>query len=412
MMRLADLLPTYTQKYAQLFPTLNERTRRMVAASDIEQLGRGGCTLVRQASGLDFKTLKRGLCELKTDASERLTPNRIRVAGGGRKPLQETNPQVGDALEDLIDPETRGDPESHIRWTLKSARRLASLLTTLGHTISYRSVTNVLHQRGYSLQAPRKKQEGAQHPDRDGQFHYIATWVHQQITKRIPVISVDTKKKELVGNFHNKGTTWRPASTPAEVNVHDFPTDAEGKAIPYGVYDIRENSGYVSVGIDHDTAAFAVNAIRKWWYGLGMQRYPDAQELTLTADGGGSNSSRSRLWKKELQDFVNETGLKVTVLHFPPGTSKWNKIEHKLFSFIGINWKGIPLTSYEVIINLISATTNKAGLKVYAVLDEESYPIGVQVSDDIMDSLSITPHDWHGEWNYTIAPQENLPTIA
>jgi transposase len=412
MMLLAEFLPTYQQKYQQLFPTLNERTKRMVAASDVEQLGRGGFTLIKEASGLDFKTLRRGLAELKINAKERLAPNRVRLPGGGRKQLTQSDPQIINSIETLIEPETRGDPENPLRWTTKSTRRIASTLREFGHSIQHHSVAKLLKRLGYSLQSPRKQQEGRQHPDRDSQFQYISTWIYSQITKKNPCISIDTKKKELVGNFKNNGKTWRPTKTPIEVNVHDFPSDARGKAIPYGVYDVRDNNGYVSIGMDHDTASFAVNSIRTWWQHLGEKRYPDSTELTITADSGGSNSSRSRLFKKELQDFANETGLGIHVLHFPPGTSKWNKIEHKLFSFIGINWKGIPLTSYEVIISLIASTTNKNGLKVYVALDENSYPIGVKVSDGVMNAINLIRHDWHGDWNYTIKPHENLQTIV
>jgi Rhodopirellula transposase DDE domain len=398
-----DALATYTQKYAQLLPVLDERTRRLVVAADAKLLGYGGIELTHQASGLDRKTIATGLREL--EAGLALPGARVRQKGGGRKKLMETDPTVLSELRDLVADASRGDPDSPLQWTNKSTRTLATDLTRRQHPISYGTVATLLTQEGYRLQANRKTREGAQHPDRDAQFHYISQCTKQFLARRAPVLSVDTKKKELVGNFKNPGRRWLPTGKPLEVNLHDFPDPALGKAVPYGVYEIGTDRGYVNVGITHDTGEFAVASIRRWWEELGQERYRRATRLLITADAGGSNGYRLRLWKKELQRFADDSGLTITVCHFPPGTSKWNQIEHRLFSFISINWQGRPLTSYEVIVNLITATRTKTGLKVYAVLDAKQYPLRQKVSDAEMRTLRIKRHDFHGEWNYTISPR-------
>jgi hypothetical protein len=331
--------------------------------------------------------------------------NRLRRQGGGRKALTETDPTMTAALEALVEPLTRGDPESPLRWTCKSTRRLAAELTNQGHQIGYRSVAWLLQEAGYSLQANRKTREGNQHPDRNAQFEFINAQATRFQERRQPAISVDTKKKELVGDFKNGGREWNPQGEPEKVRVHDFKDKELGKAIPYGVYDITNNQGWVSVGIDHDTAYFATASIRRWWEEMGTGRFPRASELFITADGGGSNSYRTRLWKVALQQLANETGLKLTVSHFPPGTSKWNKVEHRLFSFITQNWRGKPLISVQVIVNLIAATSTKKGLIVKAALDETKYETGITVTDEQMANLNLTPAEFHGEWNYTIAPK-------
>ena len=329
----------------------------------------------------------------------------MRRPGGGRKALVETDPTLLADLERLVDESVRGDPERPLRWTAKSVRQLARGLGERGHRIHHSSVPKLLRGLGYSLQSNRKAKEGAWHPDRDAQCAHINATAKAAIAAGEPVISVDTKKKELVGEFKNGGREWAPAATPIEVNTHDFPSQAHGRAIPYGVYDIANNEGWVSVGIDHDTAAFAVASIRSWWEHLGAERFPDASTLTITADCGGSNGNRTRLWKTELQRLADQTGLAITVCHFPPGTSKWNKIEHRLFSFISLNWRAKPLISREVIIELIAATTTSTGLKVYARLDEHTYPDKVKVSDAELAAVQIEPHRFHPEWNYTIKPR-------
>jgi len=393
--------PVLQQKYAALFPYLNERQRRLVAAADARDLGYGGVARVARAAGLSRPTLHTALKEL---AAEPQAVHHVRRAGGGRKKLCDTTPALLGELEALIDPTTRGDPRSPLRWTCKSTRRLAHELTQRGHPISHQGVADLLRALGYSLQANFKTLEGAQHPDRDAQFHYINRTTTASLTQGLPVISVDTKKKELVGPYHNSGREWQPQGQPERVTVHDFPVLHLGKAIPYGVYDIGENLGWVNVGCDHDTASFAVESIRRWWRKMGVRLYPQADRVLICADSGGSNGYRVRLWKVELQQFATETGLTVTVCHFPPGTSKWNKIEHRLFSHLTMNWRGRPLISHDVIVNLISATTTKTGLRVKAALDRKKYPNGQKVSEATMKTLHLEPHAFHGEWNYTLKP--------
>jgi hypothetical protein len=329
----------------------------------------------------------------------------VRRAGGGRKPITETDPELVSALEMLVDPATRGDPQSPLRWTSKSTRQLAQALAAQGHPVSHSTVGDLLHRLGYSLQAAVKTREGKQHPDRDGQFRYLALQVNTFMAAGDPVVSVDTKKKELVGAYKNGGREWQPAGAPVETNVHDF-IGAEGKAIPYGVYDVAADAGWVSVGTDHDTSSFAVATLRRWWQAMGAALYPAASRLLVCADGGGSNGSRTRLWKVELAALAADTGLTVTVCHLPPGTSKWNKIEHRLFSHISMNWRGRPLESHETVVNLIAATTSRSGLKVHAELDHATYPKGVKISDQQMAALPLTRHGFHGDWNYTLHPHE------
>ena len=369
--------------------------------------GYGGIMAVMRATGIARSTIGRGLAELHAGATPEAA--RIRRAGGGRRPVSETDVTLVDDLRALGEPQTRGDPQSPLLWTNKSLRKLSAGLREMGHQIGRTLVGELLHRLGYSLQANRKTREGASHPDRDAQFHYINERVKDALAAGEPAISVDTKKKELVGNFKNAGRAWRPQGSPEEVRVHDFVIPELGRAVPYGVYDIADNAGWVGVGIDHDTAAFAVNAIRNWWALMGRERYPKARSLLITADGGGSNGARVRLWKVELQKLADELGVAVTVCHLPPGTSKWNKIEHRLFSFITSNWRGKPLVSHQVIVQLIAATTNNKGLKVRCELDPSTYPSGVKVSDTDFNALNITHHDFHGEWNYTITPKPAQP---
>ena len=379
--------------------------RRQWAAAEARELGWGGVTLVARATGMSRTTITAGLRELAQPARKRAAQaGRIRRPGGGRRPLAQTDSGLRAALEALIEPTTRGDPESPLRWTCKSLRRLAEELTRQEHPISPNSVAALLHEAGYSLQANRKTREGASHPDRNAQFEHINDWVRQFQDRGQPAISVDAKKKELVGDFKNSGQEWRPHGQPEEVRVHDFVDKTRGKAIPYGVYDLLNNQGWVSVGIDHDTAQFAANSIRRWWREMGCLRFPRARQLLITADGGGSNSSRSRLWKVSLQALADELGLWLQVCHFPPGTSKWNKIEHRLFSFITRNWRGRPLLSHQAIVNLIASTTTRTGLVVKAALDTERYETGTKVSDADLARLRLTPLPFHGEWNYTVSP--------
>lgn len=366
-------------------------------------MGRGGVSVASRASGLSRPTVYKGLAELDGEVFD---PARIRAAGGGRKKVADTDPQLLADLERLVDPATRGDPESPLLWTTKSTRTLARALTGMGHAVSHTRVGELLHKLRYSLQANAKVVEGRQHPDRDAQFGYINTKVRTFLRRHDPVISVDTKKKELVGNYANAGRQWRPHGEPERVKVHDFKDEVLGKAVPYGVYDLGRNHGWVEVGVDHDTATFAVAAIRAWWHGDGASAYPTARRLLVTADAGGSNSYRGRLWKKELAALAAETDLAITVCHFPPGTSKWNRIEHRLFAAISTNWRGQPLTSHEVIVNLIGATTNSSGLVVHAELDTHAYPKGVEVSKKDVDALPITRHKFHPEWNYTLRPHQ------
>jgi hypothetical protein len=393
-------------KYLALSPVMDERVRRHWAATEAMALGWGGVSAVAIATGLARNTIATGVREL-TQRGEQIDVTidvRLRRLGGGRKPITDVDPQVLRALEELVDPVTRGHPESPLRWTCKSTAKLAEELTHRNHPITDRTVARLLRQAGYSLQANRKTREGSSHPDRNAQFEYINRQVMAFHRRNQPVISVDTKKKELVGEFKNSGEEWQPRGKPEKVKVHDFPDKHMGKAIPYGVYDLASNEGWVSVGINHDTAQFAAASIRRWWSEMGSRRFPRASELLITADGGGSNSSRNRLWKKSLQELADELDLTLKVCHFPPGTSKWNKIEHRLFCFITKNWRGRPLTTYEVIVNLIASTTTKTGLVVRAALDSNDYDTGVTVSEEQLASLRIKRAKFHGEWNYTIKP--------
>ena len=390
------------ERYTQLSPHLDERGRRIFAAAEARAAGYGGIAAVSRATGLAASTIGRGLKEL---AAAGLENDRIRRHGGGRKALLVNDTQLLDNLLTLVAPSERGDPMSPLRWTCKSLRRLAAELRALGHRISHTVVGELLKQQKFSLQGNRKTREGDGHPDRDAQFAYINASVTRMLAGQEPVISVDTKKKELVGDFKNGGREWRPRGDPEEVRVHDFLIKELGRAVPYGVYDLAANEGWVSVGIDHDTAAFAVQTIRSWWHNVGHQQYPGASCLTITADGGGSNGSRVRLWKYQLQKLADELGIEINFHHLPPGTSKWNKIEHRLFSFISMNWRAKPLVSYRVIVDLISATTTDTGLKVRCELDKKSYPKGIVVSDQEMAKIKILRADFHGEWNYTIRPR-------
>lgn len=394
----------YKQKYKQLLPELPERSRRLVVAADAQSRGHGGIMFIHKASGISQPTIRKGIAEL--DAGITLPENRSRKSGGGRKNLTSIDITLASDLLGLVAGSTLGDPESSLRWTNKSTRILSSELLTKKHTISHTRVSQLLKAEGYTMQVNQKTKEGASHPDRNGQFQHISDTAATYLKAENPVISVDTKKKELVGNYKNNGQQWLPKGQPTEVNTHDFPDKTLGKAAPYGIYDIGKDQGYINVGINHDTSEFAVASIKRWWQHLGKKQYPRSKKLLITADSGGSNGYRLRLWKKELQSFADKTGLAITVAHFPPGTSKWNKIEHKLFSFISINWKGRPLTSYEVIIKLIGSTKTKTGLKVYAVLDDREYQLQRQVTDEEFKSLNITPDKFHGEWNYTIKPKK------
>jgi len=391
-------------RFRALEGVLDERSRRLVAAAESKAWGAGGISAVSQIIGMSRPVIRQGLKELSEPAVH--PAGRIRRPGGGRKKARQKDPTLVADLEKLVEPTTRGHPETCLRWTCKSVRKLAEELNGLGHQVSYPVVAQLLHELDYSLQANRKTKEGDSHPDRDAQFEYIDSRVHTYLALRQPVISVDTKKKELVGDFKNGGQEWRPKGDPEKVRVHDFVIPELGRAAPYGVYDLAYNTGWVSVGVDHDTASFAVETIRRWWYAMGQEKYPRAEKLLITADGGGSNGSRVRLWKIELQRLADETGLVIGVSHFPPGTSKWNKIEHRLFSFISKNWRGQPLTSLQVIVNLIAGTTTKKGLKVHAEIDPAKYPAGVKVPDSEMDEIRIQRHAFHGEWNYDILPRQ------
>lgn len=389
--------------YELVSPRLDERQRRLLAAAAARTLGRGGITMVARATGMSRQTVYDGLADL--DDATGLAAGRARRAGGGRQRLTERDPGLVAALEALVDPVTRGDPESPLRWTCKSTAQLARALTAQGHPVSDDTVGRLLKQQDYTLQGTRKTVEGAQHPDRDAQFGYLNEQARAHLAAGQPVVSVDTKKKELVGDYANPGQEWQPQGAPVEVKVHDFPDKQLGKAIPYGVYDLGANIGWVGVGTDHDTARFAVATLGRWWEQAGRALYPDAERLLVTADAGGSNGYRVRAWKTELARFAAATGLAVTVCHFPPGTSKWNRIEHRLFSAISVNWRGRPLVSHEVIVELIGATTTRTGLRVHAELDRGVYPLGVKVSDAELAAVPLTRHDWHGEWNYSIAPR-------
>ncbi len=391
------------RRFQLLAGELDERRRRLWAAAEARAIGWGGVAAVARATGISEGTIRRGIGEL--EAGETLEPGRVRRPGGGRKSLVEKDATLLADLERLVDEDSRGDPELPLRWTAKSVRQLADGLRELGHEVHFTSVPKLLRALGYSLQANQKTREGGSHPDRDAQFRHIGATVKQALEAGEPVISVDTKKKELVGDFKNGGREWRPKGQPVPVRVHDFKDPELGKAVPYGVYDLGEDSGWVNVGISSDTAQFAVASIQGWWEHLGRGRYPDATTLTITADCGGSNGNRTRLWKTELQRLADETGLQIQVCHFPPGTSKWNKIEHRLFSFISRNWRGQPLVSLEVIINLIAATTTRTGLEVYAQLDQRTYPDKVRVSDAELAAVSLHTAPFHPEWNYTIKPR-------
>jgi len=393
------------RKFHALAPVLDERSRRHWAATEALELPRGGISSVARATGLARSTIAIGIRELRWAAGTEPTSSRVRKPGGGRKHLVDTDLGLWPALDALIEPTTRGDPESPLRWTCKSTRRLAEELTRQGHPVSARTVASVLHELGYSLQANRKTREGEAHPDRNAQFEYINQQVRRLQKRGQPVVSVDTKKKELVGDFKNPGREWHEQGQPEEVRIHDFQDPALGKAIPYGVYDLTNNQGWVSVGIHRDTARFAVRTIQRWWNDMGSQRFPRARAILITADGGGSNSYRSRLWKVALQDLADQLGLTLRVCHFPPGTSKWNKIEHRLFSFITQNWRGKPLLSHQAIVNLIASTTTKTGLTVRACLDTSNHETGIKVTKEQMAKLNLTPASFHGEWNYSIAPR-------
>jgi DDE family transposase len=395
-------------RYEALDPLLDERSRRRFAAAEALAAGRGGVTAVARITGVARSTIDRGLAELRGDAAPAATADRVRRKGGGRRPLVVTDPSLLADLKELVEPSTRGDPMAPLLWTATSLRHLAGGLRELGHRICHNVVADLLRDMGYSLQANRKTLEGASHPDRDAQFGYINAQVKQALAAGEPAISVDTKKKELVGDFKNAGRECRPKGQPEPVRVHDFLIPELGRAAPYGVYDIADNAGWVSLGIDHDTASFAVNAIRRWWQAMGRARYPHATQLLVTADCGGSNGARVRLWKRELQALASELGIAITVCHLPPGTSKWNKIEHRLFSFITQNWRGRPLVSYQAIVQLIAATTTETGLKVQCEIDPNIYPPGVKVSDAEMDAINIQRHEFHGDWNYTINPLPNV----
>jgi hypothetical protein len=391
-------------KFAVIFPHLDERQRRLLMGAEARSLGHGGIRLVARAAGVREATVSLGVDELDAGAEPL---GRVRRPGGGRKRAADLDPGLLPALLALVEPDERGDPMTPLRWTTKSTRTLAAELTAQGHKVSADTAGDLLRSEGFSLQGNVKTVEGKQHPDRDGQFRYINEQVKACQGSADPVISVDAKKKELVGEFRNAGRQWRPKGSPAATLVHDFPEDAIGKAVPYGIYDITANAGWVNVGTDHDTAAFAAESIRRWWNAAGRRDYPQARRLLITADAGGSNSYRTRVWKAEVAALAVETGLEITVCHFPPGTSKWNKIEHRLFSHITMNWRGRPLTSHEVVVQTIAATATGTGLRVHAELDPGAYDTGLQVSDAQMDALPLDRHDWHGDWNYTLHPREH-----
>jgi transposase len=395
-------------RFEVLLPHLNERQQRLALAAEARLLGHGGVRVVAEVAGVSPTTVRKGVFELEGGADP-LPVGRVRKPGGGRKAVSEHDPELVSALLSLVEPEQRGDPMSSLRWTTKSLRHLAEELTQRGHRVSAPTVGKLLRAAGFSLQANAKTLEGRQHPDRDAQFRYINTAVSEHQDAGEPVVSMDAKKKENVGEFKNAGREWQPKGQPVKVDCHDFPGDAVGKALPYGIYDVAANTGWVNVGTDHDTAAFAVESLRRWWNGQGHADYPRATRLLITADAGGSNGYRTRAWKAGLADFAAETGLAVTVCHFPPGTSKWNKVEHRLFSAITMNWRGRPLTSHEIVVATIAATTTRTGLSVHAELDTGAYPTGVKVSDARMDAVPVTGHAFHHDWNYTLHPQP-VPT--
>ena len=399
-----DSLAGVRDRFTALEQVLDEKSRRLLVAAESKAWGRGGISVVSKATGVSRQVIRQGLKELEQSPPHAI--GRIRRPGGGRKKARQKDLSLVADLEKLVEPTTRGDPESCLRWTCKSVRKLAEELEGMGHHVSYPVVAELLHELEYSLQANRKTKEGNDHPDRNAQFEHINARVQQYIDRKQPVISVDTKKKELVGNFKNGGQEWRPKGTPEKVRAHDFLIPELGRAAPYGVYDLAQNTGWVSVGVDHDTASFAVETIRRWWHAMGAEKYPNAKRLLITADGGGSNGSRLRLWKLELQMLADETGLAIAVSHFPPGTSKWNKIEHRLFSFISKNWRGQPLTNLKVIVSLIAGTTTKKGLKVHAEINDRTYPAGIKAGDAEMARINLQRDGFHGEWNYEILPRK------
>jgi len=403
MADVAQMAESVARRYDVLRPHLDERQRRLLLGVEASQIGRGGIKAIASATGVHPDTIARGVREVEGVAEPQ---TRVRSAGGGRKKLAQTDPGLADQLTALVDPETRGDPMSALVWTTKSTRHLAGELTERGHPVSDRTVARMLHEMGFSLQGNTKVVEGAQHEDRDAQFGYLAVQVAEHTAAGAPVVSVDTKKKELVGEFKNGGREYQPVGQPERVSVHDFPDKELGKAIPYGIYDVSANTGWVTVGTDHDTSAFAVATIRSLWQSIGQVNYPDADRLLICADSGGSNGNRIRAWKIELAKFAAEVGLKITVSHLPPGTSKWNKIEHRLFSQITLNWRGRPLRTHQVIVDLIRNTTTATGLTVHCVLDTGQYPTGLRYTKRDVAALPITRHDFHGEWNYTVNPAD------
>jgi transposase len=398
-----EILAGIEERFKRLRGVLDERSRRLLVAAESEAMGPGGISTVSKATGVSRQVIRQGIAELKESAV--LPDRRIRRAGGGRKSAVKLDPSLKSDLEELLESTTRGDPESPLRWTCRSVRNLEAELKNKGHAVSHQVVADLLHELEYSLQANRKTNEGANHPDRNAQFEYVNNKVKQYLGGKAPVISVDTKKKELIGDFKNTGKELRPKGDPEKVRVHDFLIPELGRANPYGIYDIGLNTGWVSVGVDHDTAEFAVESIRRWWRSMGQQAYPKATRLLITADGGGSNGSRVRLWKLELQKFADESALSIAVCHFPPGTSKWNKIEHRLFSRITQNWRGKPLVSLAVIVSLIAATRTTTGLRVHSELDTRAYAKGVKVSDQEVAQLNLHRDQFHGEWNYEIHPR-------
>jgi transposase len=401
-MKDTDLI---SKRHNILAPFLDEKTHRLMIAAESKVIGHGGIGVVSKSTGVSRTTISTGLKELRNP--ELIDTNRIRKVGGGRKKAVEKLPAIEEALENLIEPALRGEPDSSLMWTSKSLRKISNELKYKGFNVSHKLVCEILKEKGFSLQANRKTDEGKSHPDRNAQFEHIHQKVKDFQAIGQPVISVDAKKKELVGNYKNNGKEWHKSKEPENVKVYDFLSDAEGKAIPYGVYDLSQNEGWVSVGIDHDTAEFAVETIKKWWIKMGNLVYSNAQSLLITADGGGSNSSRSRLWKKEIQKLSNETGLTIEVCHFPPATSKWNKIEHRLFSYISQNWRGKPLVSYEVIVNLIASTRTEKGLKVSCDVDRRAYNTGITITDEELAEINLKRNEFHGEWNYTIQPNKS-----
>jgi hypothetical protein len=400
-----DAEKSVRQKWRLLKATMNERARRLWAGAEAGAMGHGGVAAVARATGMAISTVRKGRDEVRAGARLEDVVNVRRSSG--KRPYEAEHPEVWPALERLVDPVTRGDPESPLRWTCKSTHALsAELFAQYGIRISDKTVAKLLREHDYSLQAPNKSVEGTQHPDRNAQFEHINTKAKDCVERGVPVISVDTKKKELIGNFKNGGREWQPQGEPELVDVHDFPSDAVGKAIPYGVYDLAANDGFVSVGVDHDTPVFAVTSIEAWWNRIGSKRYAGAREIFITADAGGSNSCRSHVWKQQLQRVADKLDLAIHVSHFPPGTSKWNKVEHRLFSFISINWRGRPLRTYETIVSLIGSTTNRGGLVVRARLDRRKYPTGKKVSAKELRELNIERDDFHGDWNYVIKPRK------